>query len=245
VDEVLAVGDAQFQKKCLGKMGEVAGEGRTVLFVSHNIPFILRLCPRSLFLNKGDLLADGDVFNVTKLYGSSTASISPSEYICNDLKTCPGDDIAKLTRAAILNDKAEVCEVCDITKPIKIIVEYYNNTELLHPTAIIRLTNDDGLILFTTNDFINLNWSKTTRKIGKVYATCTIPGNFLAEGRFYVTIGIGSYNPNKVHVLEKDLLSFQVVDSSVGDGARGVYFGGNWAGVIRPMFKWNIKNENS
>ena len=78
---------------------------------------------------------------------------------------------------------------------------------------------------------------------GLVRCTCRIPGNFLAEGRVSVVAGVGSYNPDVVHVMERDAVSFQVVDRSDGDGVRGVY-AGVWPGVVRPMLAWDVATES-
>lgn len=239
VDEVLAVGDANFQKKCLGKMEEIGGQGRTILFVSHSMPMILRLCNRVLLLGNGLLLADGDSNAVVKEYlKSKTGSFSEKRWIRPE--DAPGDSVARLKSIRVLNKNHESTEIIDILEDFYVEVEYWNFEDKLRPTAIIHLINSDGVTLFASNDFNNKEWAETPRRYGVVRSTCCIPGNFLAEGSIYILVAVGTYNPNIVHALERDAVVFQVVDRSEGKGVRGEYSGGNWPGVIRPYLKWNV-----
>jgi lipopolysaccharide transport system ATP-binding protein len=239
VDEVLAVGDAQFQKKCLGKMGDVAKEGRTVLFVSHSMPMILRLCERTILLSTGHLEADGASTEVSRHHLSSSSG-SPAERSWPDRQGAPGDDVARLHSVRILDDSGCVAAAIDIQEPVNIEVEYWNLKDGLRTTAIIHLVNEDGVTLFASNDWNNSAWWNTPRVPGRVRATCRIPGDFLAEGRFFVLAAVGTYNPNVVHALERDVVSFQVVDRSEGPSSRGEYAGGYWPGVLRPKLEWSV-----
>src|ERR1039457_1430354 len=104
VDEVLAVGDAQFQKKCLGKMGEVSKGGRTVLFVSHNMQAVSTLCSHAILLNGGSIQQQGDVHNVINGYVSMAMGGAPEkrEQVWNDLTMAPGNDKIRIRRIAIV-----------------------------------------------------------------------------------------------------------------------------------------------
>ncbi len=244
VDEVLAVGDAAFQKKCLGKMGDVAREGRTVLFVSHNMSAVTRLCDRAILFELGGVVADGKSHHVTGHYLRSGTN-SLVERVWPDLETAPGDKVARLRAVRVRNQQAELVETIDIREPVFIEVEYWNLQERLRPTVILHLVNEHGITLFATNDFNNTDWWKTPRKPGVVKAVCRIPDNFLAEGRFFILAAIGTYNPNVVHTLERDVVSFQIIDRSEGDGVRGEYAGGDWPGVVRPILDWNVTTDES
>jgi lipopolysaccharide transport system ATP-binding protein len=240
VDEVLAVGDAQFQRKCLGRMAELGASGRTVLFVSHSMPSVLRLCPRVILLDQGGVIADGPGSQVVKVYldtglGSSVERIWPS------VDAAPGDDVARLKAVRVRTESGDLAEELDIRKPVGIEVEYWHlsNDEVLRPSVNLHFFNDEGVCLFVSNDFNERAWWRSPRRRGVVRATCWIPGNFLAEGRVTVLVAVSTYNPTVVHALERDAVSFQVVDRSDGDGVRGEYVN-DWPGVIRPMLEWSI-----
>jgi lipopolysaccharide transport system ATP-binding protein len=238
VDEVLAVGDAEFQKRCLGKMEEVGSQGRTVLFVSHSMPMILRLCNRVVLLEQGKLVADGTPHEVTRAYLHSDGG-SPAERAWPNRDEAPGDKVARLRAVRVLDDEGEVSEVVDIRKPVSIEVEYWNLQRSLRPTVSMHFINEDGVTLFCTNDWSNGEWWHTSRAPGLVRAHCKIPGNFLAEGRVFLLVAVCSYNPDVVHAIEHDAISFQVVETGEGDSVRGVYAPA-WPGVVRPMLEWSV-----
>ncbi len=239
VDEVLAVGDANFQKKCLRKIGDVSGEGRTVLFVSHNIQTIQRICRRVVLLNSGRLVSDGDAVKVTSDY-LRIGSASPGERYWSFEKS-PGDHVARLKSVYASNSRGEILSNFGVQEKICLNIEYWSMQDKLKATAILHLINDEGITLFASNDWNNKEWWNSKRKPGVVHATCEIPPNFLAEGHFSVLAAVGSYNPNIVHAIERDAISLQVIDQTTGDGVRGVAEGHVWPGVIRPMLKWHIK----
>ena len=239
VDEVLAVGDAEFQKKCLGKMGDVATEGRTVLFVSHNMNMISRLCKNALLLKDGNIFKEGRSEEIVKYY-LQQESISPAERVWVDKSSAPGDDVAKLHSVRVCDEDNQIIDKVDIQKPFQVEVEYWNLQTELKPTLILHFVDQQGTTLFATNDWNDLKWNDTPRTIGLVRAQCTIPGNFLAEGTHSILAAIGTYNPNMIHALVQDVVSFVVVDNTEGDGVRGHYSGGNWPGVIRPHLDWNV-----
>ena len=239
VDEVLAVGDAQFQEKCLGKMEEVVREGRTVLFVSHNLPTVLRLTQRALLLHAGELVINDLSSTVVQRYLGSE-HLCPSSRKWTDIKTSPGDDRARLVSVKVLNSQGEICDDHDIRNPIYIEIIYKNLLKGSRLTSIVHLYDNNGTCIFANNDWNNKEWFNQPRPQGYVKACCEIPGNFLSEGSFFVLVAIATYNPNVVHVHEKNVVSFQVVDRSCGDGVRGIYAGQDWPGVVRPMLKWNV-----
>jgi lipopolysaccharide transport system ATP-binding protein len=238
VDEVLAVGDAGFQKRCLGKMEEVGSQGRTVLFVSHSMPMILRLCNRVVLLEQGKLVADGTPHEVTREYLHSDGG-SPAQRVWLDRDHAPGDGVARLRAVRVLDDQGQVTEVVDIRKPVHIEVEYWNLQDALRPTAILHFINGNGICLFSSNEFNSPAWMNKPLARGLIRATCRVPGNLFAEGTIFVLAALGTYNPNVVHAIERDTVSFQVIDNSEGDGVRGVYTG-EWPGVMRPMLDWEI-----
>lgn len=237
VDEVLAVGDADFQKKCLGRMQEIGETGRTVVFVSHSMASVLRLCDRVILFDQGGVLADGRPREVIRKYLDSGLG-SSAEREWTGIENAPGDSVVRLKAVRVIQ-AGGVTEEIHIEKDVAIEVEYWHlsSDPSLFPSVNLHVTNEDGVSLFVTNDFNNAEWATTPRREGVVTALCTIPGNFLAEGRLFVRLGISTYNPTSVHVAVDDAVSFQVVDRSVGFGARGPFVG-DWPGVVRPKLDW-------
>ena len=239
VDEVLAVGDAEFQKKCLGRMEEIGRTGRTVLFVSHSMPSILRLCDRVLLLDRGGVVADGNAQTVLRQYLDSGLG-SPAHRAWDTQATAPGDDVARLKSVQVRNDLGVVTEEIDIRRPAVVEVEYWHiGDDSARPTVTLHFVNEDGVVLFVSSDFADRRWVETARQPGVVRAECEIPGNFRAEGRVLVTAALTTVSPPRLHAVERDAVSFHVVDRSDGDGVRGTYTS-DWPGVVRPMLKWDV-----
>lgn len=241
VDEVLAVGDAKFQRKCLGRMAEVGSQGRTVIFVSHNMPAVLRLCPRTVLLDEGRLIADGPTSALVRSYLES-GSGSSAERVWDSREAAPGDDQVRLRAVRVRDDSGRVTETIDIRRPMSVEIEYWHLGSASIPSASLRFFNEDGVCLFNSNDFTNPAWNGLAGRLGVSRSVCLIPGNFLAEGRINVLAAVASYNPTVVHAMEHDAVSFHVVDNSEGDGVRGEYVN-EWPGVVRPMLEWTIEHR--
>ena len=241
VDEVLAVGDAAFQRRCLNKMEDVGRQGRTVLFVSHNMPAIARLCRRVILLHEGRILMDGEPHAVATSYLGSAGS-APGSRSWPEPESAPGDAVARLKSVRVLNRQAQAVDSVDIREPFRVEVQYWNLTGAPRLTAILHFNNQEGLCLFASNDFVDREWWAQPRRVGLVTATCNIPGNFLAEGRHFLLVAVGTYNPNVVHALQADAVSILVLDNSQGDGVRGEC-AEEWPGVVRPMLAWQVREE--
>jgi lipopolysaccharide transport system ATP-binding protein len=239
VDEVLAVGDAAFQKKCLGKMQDIGSQGRTVLFVSHSMPMIQRLCDRALLFSQGRLIASGKAQDVTRQY-LNFGTLCSAERMWPEFENAPGDDVARLRSVKVRDRHGRIADTVDVREEVYLEIEYWNLQNHLRPTAILHFINQDGVCLFATNDWSNVDWWNTPRRPGLVRAICRVPGNFLAEGQVFVLAAINTYNPDVSHALERNVVSFQVIDRSDGDGVRGPYSGGDWPGVLRPMLNWEV-----
>ena len=240
VDEVLAVGDADFQQKCIGKMQEVRDVGRTILFVSHNMPMMLRLCHKMIMLERGKVVASGDAIPIARQYLLSEQISGRCVRTWPTPADAPGDNVARLKSVRLLNADQIPSETIDIQQPFSIEVEYWCLQNGGMPTVSLNIFNEDKLLLFVTNDFNNLQWKATAREKGIVKSVCTIPANFMAEGRFFVLAAVCSYNPDILHTIEQDAVVFTVFDNSSGDGVRGTY-SKNWPGVVRPMFDWRVQ----
>ena len=240
VDEVLAVGDATFQKKCLGKMEEIGDTGRTVIFVSHSMPTVLRLCKTVVLMNQGQILKIGTGEEVTHDYMTlgSEKAVS-SERVWPDAQQAPGDQVARLRAARVLNARGEVTETIDIAEPMSIEIEYEFLSGNVDCVAAFHVIDELGVTLFASGDFANPRWKATPRAPGVVRSTCRIPAHFFAEGRMAVLVAVCSYNPDIIHAVENDALAFMVVDQTEGEGVRG-HAVSAWPGALRPMLQWDV-----
>lgn len=238
VDEVLAVGDARFQRKCLDKMQDVGQQGRTVLFVSHNMPAVTRLCPRTVSLDEGRVLRDGPSYEVVSAYlGSGCGTTAAREW--PDLGRAPGNDVARLRAVRVRMEDGQITAAVDIRKRVGIEMEY----EVLTPGSVLvpnyHFYNEEGTYAFVAHDW-DPAWRQKPRPSGHYISTAWIPGNLLSEGSLIVGVAISTYNPLVVHFYERDAVAFQVVDSLDGDSARGDY-AGTMPGVVRPLLNWTTE----
>ncbi|HSN27774.1 MAG TPA: polysaccharide ABC transporter ATP-binding protein [Kofleriaceae bacterium] len=239
VDEVLAVGDARFQRKCLDKMQGVGESGRTVLFVSHNMPAITRLCPRTILLDAGTVLRDGPSHAVVGAYLSSGLGTKAAR-AWDEADKAPGNEIVRL-RSVTVRQGGEVRDAVDIRKPVEIEV-VYDVREAGHVlTPNLHFTNSEGVLVFIARD-MDPAWTHTPRPLGRLKSTAVIPGNLLAEGTLIVGAAISTMNPKRVHLFEQDAVAFEVIDSTDGDSARGD-FAGPMPGIVRPLLQWRTETE--
>jgi len=232
VDEVLAVGDADFQRKCLGRMDELGQSGRTVLFVSHSMDAISRLCDRVLLLDRGGLVADGAPGEVIRAYRDAGLGDAP-ERVWDGCG--PSDDLAQLRRIAI-RSCGEVREAVDIRSELEVEVVYELGPHArTRPSVELWALDDDGILLFRSSDH---GARAGVDRPGLFRSTCTIPGNLLAEGGFHLDVHLTGYDPKVVHAIEQRAASVQVIDRSEGDGVRGEV-AERWPGALRPALAWS------
>ena len=233
VDEVLAVGDATFQRKCLKKMEDVGHRGRTVLFVSHNLASITRLCARALLLDGGHVVRDGPAHEVVRSYLHSDLGTTAAREWRNP-ENAPGDDVVRL-RVVRVRQNGIVTDKTDIRHPVDIELEFdvMRGGILLVPN--LHFANADGTTIFAS---LNLDpgWRGRPCDPGRYLSRATLPGNFLMEGTMTVTVAISTM-PSKVHLFERDAVAFEVVDSMGDDTARGDYTG-PMPGVVKPLLQW-------
>jgi lipopolysaccharide transport system ATP-binding protein len=236
VDEVLAVGDASFQKKCLGKMEDVSRHGRTILFVSHNLSAMTRLCKRAILLEEGKIIMDGPAPQVVAKYLSSGIAAA-GEW--NDRKTAPGNEIVRMRAVRVCSQDGRISDAMDIRRPVGLQIEFevLQQNYVLVPYFI--LYNEEGVCLFLTCDR-DPAWQRKPRPLGRFVSTAWIPGNFLAEGNIAVRAGIVTENPLINHCDLYHVATFQVVDTLDGDSARGD-LSVTLPGVVRPLLEWSTK----
>lgn len=240
VDEVLAVGDASFQKKCLNKMQDVGREGRTVLFVSHDMAAITRLCERAILLDDGRVHRDGPATDVVSAYlraGFGTTAVREWP----DPEKRPHRDIVALCAVRVRDEQGAIAETIDIRRPVLLEMEYETWLPNYVLMPFFALSNDEGVVAFTSND-LDPEWRGRPRPLGRYVSTVRIPGNFLAEGLMFVTAGLNTTNPDQKQFKERDVVAFQVVDSLDGDSARGDS-AKRVRGVVRPLLNWKTHFE--
>lgn len=242
VDEVLAVGDAAFQKKCLNKMQAVGSEGRAILFVSHDMQAIARLCGRVIWLKDGSVLKDGATNEVIGAYLHEQSQIG-AEKFWETREIAPGDEITKLRRVRVRDEAGATVSAIDIRRAVGIELTYdvTQSGVVFVPNA--HFYNEQGACVFISHDWGN-EWRTRPRPVGTYVSTVWIPGNFLAEGTVFVTAAATTYEPFDIHFVERDAVAFNVVDSLDGDSARGDY-AGIMPGAVRPILDWETKLSKS
>lgn len=242
VDEVLAVGDAQFQKKCMGKMEDVATkEGRTICFVSHNMGAIQRLCNRTLLLSEGQITEDGQTASVIEQY-LALGLLFQGERVWKNLNEAPGDEIVRMTAVRAMNNQKKVTSQFSVREPIYIEIEFSPLKNDVVLDVGFFFNNITGTLIFTAGDYQDVEWEGKTRQKGVYRTRCEIPGDFLNEGEIRISSIITTRYYN-VHVMENDVLTLKIVDNHDGGGARGGYTG-SWPGsIVRPFLKWSTEYE--
>ncbi len=234
VDEVLAVGDAEFQKKCLGKMGDISkGQGRTVLFVSHNMGAVQSLCNKGIVLESGKTSFNGITDKAIDEYLKKSNTLAYRKW---DIDNAPGNLNFKLLEVKILNSKNEVSLNHLITQSIKIEFTYQILTDNNLFTHGFNLFNSHNIHILSSHDFHSSTLNEKLSK-GIYKKTITIPGNFLAEGGYNCSFAIMKYNPFLVEFHELDLVGFTIIDEIGNRKIRGDY-SDNIPGIVRPILNW-------
>jgi lipopolysaccharide transport system ATP-binding protein len=231
VDEVLAVGDARFQLKCLGRMGDAARDGRTIIFVSHNLAAIAQLCRRAIWLDQGSVRSEGPPQQILHEY-LSEGSTQQAGFRIDTVEDAPGDDRVRLVMGRVIQD-GEPTSVVDINRPCSIEIEF----ELLQDATNLI----SGLSLYTFADLCLFNccdWRPNQLPRGRYTKRIKLPAQLLAEGRFRALIQLVFYDPDITSVVLPDALTFDAVDSDHPLAVRG-HYKGNWPGVMRIGLPWS------
>ncbi len=232
VDEVLAVGDASFQKKCLNKMEDIGQEGRTVLFVSHNIGAIQALCNRTILLDEGRVIQEGESAAVVREYLNYAGS-NTSQRVWLE-KERPGNQSLRLISVCLKDGHGIPTKEINISDEVNIEIEY----EVLREGARGRFS----LVLFDAGGYCIFSSLSNTREnayhgeplqIGHYVSICTLYGNLLNSGRYYVSI-IGASDYWTDGFRADHVIVFEAVD----DGKLRGDYAGNFGGVIRPKLQW-------
>lgn len=234
VDEVLAVGDAEFQRKCLGKMNEVAGEGRTILFVSHNMGSIVRLCQRALWIDHGRIKEDAEARDVVRNYLSVGETQTATQTWPEG--EGPGDETLRLTSVRVIQGGTPTNRV-QIDEPFEIQIETEVAADTSREVAVaIRVLNPEGEVLLESSEVMQENLPP--RAPGRWRTTCVFPAYALNGGSYYLSVLADEPHVRVVFSAESVLTwSVEAVSSGMGR-----YAPGEWKGVLGPgLTQWSLR----
>lgn len=241
VDEVLAVGDAKFQKKCIGKIKDVAVGGRTVLFVSHNMAAIERLCTRVIMLEQGRIAMAGSPHDVLARYMESDVG-DAGEKVWENPKYAPGDHVARLRAVRLINSAGNISNQFSIRESFQVEVEFDVLEEGHLLDAGFYFHNAAGEIIFLVGDFQDERWRHEKRPAGRHRSRATIPADLLNEGVIRIEAWVSTL-PYVTHGKAVDVLQIQLRDDLEEGGARGD-FTKDWpGGPMRPLLDWEFEND--
>jgi lipopolysaccharide transport system ATP-binding protein len=240
VDEVLAVGDVQFQKKCMGKMDDVARHGRTVLFVSHNMVAVRSLCSRAVLLEDGRMIIDGESNKVVDQYIDNGAE-AQGIIEWNDLAKAPGDHCVRL-KSIYVNCNDMGAGKVDIQKDFKVSVEYWVLQENSRIIVSFHLHNARGELVVTSGNMNSVSairdpWVERPYPSGLYRTSCVYPGRLFNDGTYTVSVYINDSSVDRSHVVEHEALRFQIVDS----GFMREEYQGPWLGNLRMKLPWSTE----
>ena len=228
VDEVLAVGDAEFQKKCLGKMGDVASHGRTIIFVSHNMQAVQSLCKSALYLKSGQVVDFGQTDKVINNYLSREVKNCTSRQW--DLDTdAPGNEYIRMRGAELIPHFNDASEVLDVNTSFDLKFDFYCG----HDNALINLS----IVLYTMAGVSIFNVGTTPVRLSKGAHSgiLKIPGKLLNDDVYTISLYFVKDTASVVYVID-ELLTFEVVDEP-----RDNAWFGKWPGAVRPSLEFSIK----
>lgn len=232
VDEVLAVGDAQFQKKCLGKMSDVTKGGRTILFVSHNMAAISRLCRTAMWVDKGRLSMQASSDETISAYLTSGTEAAGYKSWPNGTAQ-PNADEFLLKEVRVLNSEGKVTSSIDPRKPFSVAIKYSVMELLPYCRVGFAIHTDNGDVVFESYDSDDRRFAGP-RQIGEYVSECTIPGNFLNTHHYFVSVHAGipgvKYLAGADNVLTIDVQNVGAVGSHLPDFRRN--------GFVRPQLEW-------
>lgn len=235
IDEVLAVGDAEFQRKCLAKMKSVTSDGRTVIFVSHNMSTVASLCTQCVLLDKGIVRAIDKPGIIADLYFSGGQKGSGAVLKFSPGEVRPGDDVARLCGARVHDSKFN--DVHDVGRGERIGIEM--TFEVLKEG--FRLVPNFHIFLQDQYAFVSSPSQGEPLAPGLYKSTMWIPPRLLNSGLFVAGVAVSTLSPVIVHFFEQDALRFHVIDD-LSDGSRSGQ-SVEVPGVVRPELEWNLVQQ--
>ena len=239
VDEVLAVGDADFQRKCLGKMSDVASEGRTVLFVSHNMSAVLRLTDSAIVLERGKLVYDAPTQEAVEFYMSSGYSQS-SERIWSREEVPESAAPFRPISLRVVDPRGQITDLVRSIEPLTVEVEYELDAPIQGLRVGVYLLSIRGDLVFTSFDTDSAEQYNqfATREAGRYVSRCQIPADFFNEGQYVLGINASSYGIKR-YFQDEHALTFSIDPM----GAPGKQWTEVRLGTIRPRLNWKIEEQ--
>ncbi len=260
LDEVLSVGDAAFQRKCLERMEDLTGGGRTLLFVSHATAAVRKFCSRCIWMDHGEIVMDGDAVSVCEAYEAQMSSVNAS-YRAKDVPASPGvksgtlstgvdsaiDEVqgARLVSAMVLNHEGEPARSVKIHKPcaIELVFDVLAPGRRIEPALHVK--DDRGGVRFVAA-FTSAEWAGGVNDVGRFRAVAEIPANILNEGLHFVTIALVTADPLVRHEQVERAVSFSAYETDglqFGESARGNYARA-FPGYVRPKLEWRLEKAD-
>lgn len=232
VDEVLAVGDAEFQKKCLGKMKQVSKEdGKTVLFVSHNSQALKNLCTKAIYLENGKVIDIGTPTNVIANYMKREQTFYLNRAYTH-IDSAPGNDHIRIKSVSITPEYLDTNKIIDIRTPLLINFEFW-----YMPSGETDLSVNILLNTIMDECVFEVNSASFEFNGGLIKGNCTIPGDFLNYGSYNITLIFVKNTTDALFNFE-ECLSFDVEDYR-----ENTAWYGDWQGAVRPRFKVDLQQE--
>jgi lipopolysaccharide transport system ATP-binding protein len=244
VDEVLSVGDYEFQKRCITKMNDVASQGRTILFVSHNLGSVRDLCSRAILLEKGCKIREGETADVLDFYTSTSVErTGENGFSHSHEKDREGNEIVRLKTVRSMNCAGVVCYIFTVRDNIYVQIKYDVLVDMkILDIQVFLINQRNETVFFTYDDQNKLTLNDRKRKPGQYVSTCKISQDFLNDGSYTVMVKGAD---EQTTFFEEVGCSFDVSDSKDPQGAIGVWnigSGGSWPRVVvRPKLEWDVK----
>jgi lipopolysaccharide transport system ATP-binding protein len=233
VDEVLAVGDAAFQRKCLGKMEGIARENRTILFVSHNMSAVQSLCHRVIWLDEGRIVAQGNTREVVGQY-LQKAVVLLTESSWDDPSEAPGSADVRLRRVSLRPVDGSAQDPITLETPFVVEIEYWNLQAGSRFHLELNVINEEGILIFKTaaSRQPEVNGS---RRVGLFRDVCQVPAHLLNAGVHRIELLVARDHVN-VEFRKEDVVVFEVLESETPRPWQG-----NWRGAVRPVLAWKTE----
>lgn len=229
IDEVLAVGDAEFQKKCMGKMEDVTKSGRTILFVSHNLSAVVQMCKKAIWIKDGNVMMEGPSDLVVKSYlEENTQGEAEKNWT---IENAPGDDKVRLLGCRLVQQTTR--SVIDINEAFEVELNFEAQKDLTNLIAGVSFFNSEGTYLFASCD-----WKQNFLKRGRYRKSIQVPPHIFAEGQIRVLVQLVFFDPSVRSVFIPDALTFTAIDSDHPGSVRGLYKD-TWPGVLRLGMQWS------
>jgi lipopolysaccharide transport system ATP-binding protein len=233
VDEVLAVGDSAFQKKCLGRMDEVARDGRTVIFVSHDMTNVAVLCESAVLLDHGTVQKTGPSRRVIEQYLKSLGGHRRESRW--SLAEAPGSDTVKITSVQGLDESGQMGPLF-LAQEVTLSIEYSVEKEMrLNPVFVVK--NAWGVVVFSTANYEDRQWGRRVHSPGAYQSRCTIPAHLFNTGTYTVDAMIVR-DSQHVEARANQSVTLEMHD----EGSTRSDYSGEWVGVVRPLCMWETKN---